>query len=273
MFNTLNLIKDIKSIGLGKGDTIFIHGSLRNVGMTENGAHTLIDAIQEVIGDQGTIVAQTHSMNYMGYTNHPFDVENSPGINSGIIAETLRKRNDSHRSSHPTHSSAAIGKNAKWLTQDHCLYDPFSVDSPIYRGYTVNAKILLIGVGNEKNTMIHLAEGLMDLPYNSITYNESWSNYAHYLDGKGEVVKILQTKFPGHSGAFNRLEGIFFLEGLTQYGMVGNAVTMLMESNKIVNKTMEVLKHKPEFLLCANVNCACCPRRKEKLKNYLKFKI
>jgi aminoglycoside 3-N-acetyltransferase len=60
---------------------------------------------------------------------------------------------------HPTHSVAAIGKNAAPLLSGHHLDDtPCSPNSPYGRARSEDAHILLLGVGLERCTAIHLGE-------------------------------------------------------------------------------------------------------------------
>ena len=76
--------------------------------------------------------------------------------NLGIIPNLFLKREGVIRSYHPTHSIAGVGSKASWILQDEeynttpCqpggAYDKLRY----YGGY-----VLLLGVGNERNTFIH----------------------------------------------------------------------------------------------------------------------
>lgn len=65
------------------------------------------------------------------------------------------------RSDHPARSVAAWGKHARFLTDRHDLSNIFGEDSPIGRLYELDGYVLLIGVGYDKNTSLHLALPLM----------------------------------------------------------------------------------------------------------------
>lgn len=266
MITQTQLENDLRCLGLSEGDIVHVHSSLRNIGRTPDGPDTVINAILSVLGKSGTLAVPAHSMNYPGCVDEPFDRKNSPGFQLGIIAETVRKRAGAARSGHPTHSTAALGYKAHYLTDTHCLHDPFDKDSPMYRMYESNAKVLLLGVNHNRNSAIHLADSILNTAYNHITYNENWANYALMYTDDNRIVKVPQTNFPGHSGAFLLLEGLFYYNKLVKYGMVGNAVSMIMYIKDIVDFTIDILKNDPEFLLCHDRACPCCNRRREYLR-------
>ena len=54
--------KDLKRLGLKKGDTIFLHSSLKSIGYVEGGARAAIDAIIEVLDSPGTLIVPTYSL-------------------------------------------------------------------------------------------------------------------------------------------------------------------------------------------------------------------
>ena len=53
----------LRELGLKKGDITGVHSSLSSFRYVEGGAHTVIDALLEIIGREGTIVMPTHSTN------------------------------------------------------------------------------------------------------------------------------------------------------------------------------------------------------------------
>jgi aminoglycoside 3-N-acetyltransferase len=267
MLGVSDIGEDMRRIGICRGDMVYLHSSLKKIGQVKNGPTTVIDAILGCIGDEGTLAMPSHSLNYPGSVDEPYDKHRSPGIRMGVVAETFRQRPGTLRSDHPTHSSVALGKMAGFLTAGHNLRDPFDQDSPLYRLYEANGKILLLGVGHDRNTSIHLAEAIIKSPYNIIRCVEEWADYAVMIDPDAKERCIRQTNFPGDSTAFNRLEGMFYYQGIVKYGMIGAAVSMVMHARDIVDFTLNILKNKPDFLLCHDSACTCCPRRRQFLEN------
>lgn len=162
-----NLVKGFREAGIEMGDHIMVHSSLSSLGWVEGGAEMVIDALVQSVGDAGTVIFPT-------LTGCPDDSSaNPPRFDSreticwtGTIPETARRRPNAIRSSHPTHSVAAIGKLAKWLTEGHELVrTPCGYGSPYDKLADVGGKIVLIGVTQCVNTSFHHAEELAEVPY------------------------------------------------------------------------------------------------------------
>src|SRR5258706_3696221 len=88
-----------------------------------------------------------------------YDPTFTPTFHMGIIPETFRKQTDVVRSSNPDASFAAWGKYARQITENHALCPLFGEQSPLARVYDLEGWVLLLGVGHNKNSSLHLAEG------------------------------------------------------------------------------------------------------------------
>jgi len=168
-------IKDaLTKLRLKKGDIVGVHSSLSSFGHVEEGADAVIDALLEVVGEEGTIVMPTHSSNLEKvelspeekaagvswlFKILPYNPKETP-CTTGIIPETFRKRHGAIRSQHPALSIAALGPKAKEITGagDGRSLDGWKVV------YELDGYILLIGVGLEVCTAMHLAESMVQLP-------------------------------------------------------------------------------------------------------------
>jgi len=162
--------EDIKAgligLGLKKGDIVGVHSSLSSFGHVESGADTVIDALLETVGEQGNAVMSTHSANLsedkrtpemiaLGiswlFKILPYDPDKTP-VTTGIIPETFRKRKDVVRGLHPSLSIAASGPKAQVLSEGW------------HRLLELDGYILLIGVGLDRCTAMHLAEKRVQFP-------------------------------------------------------------------------------------------------------------
>lgn len=178
----VSLKQDLKKLGLTEGMTLIVHSSLSSLGWICGGIPTLILALEESIGEKGTLVMPAHSGDLSDpaeWSNPPvpeswFDAirENMPVFQSdltpcrgiGQVAETFRKQQGVVRSSHPQYSFSAWGKNKDFIIQDNHYDFAQNEKSPLGRLYELNASILLIGVGYCNNTSLHLAEYKADYP-------------------------------------------------------------------------------------------------------------
>src|SRR5262249_27436213 len=91
--------------------------------------------------------------------DHPVWDELATPSHTGILTEIFRTRYASARSIHPTHSVAGSGPAARALLSRHHLDDtPVSGNSPYGLMRDHDAFVLMIGVGLETCTAIHLPE-------------------------------------------------------------------------------------------------------------------
>lgn len=168
----------LKNIGIQNGDVLEVHASMKSIGFLLGGANTLLDAILETIGFEGTLVMSAHSTDNSEpayFQNPPVDIslyqtirENIPGFKGkfddlngmGQLAIALQKRPSVYFSNHPQVSMMAHGKHAKWITQSHPLNDMFGLKSPLAKMVELKTKVLLIGVEYDSCTGMHLGEYL-----------------------------------------------------------------------------------------------------------------
>ncbi|WP_018754476.1 aminoglycoside N(3)-acetyltransferase [Paenibacillus terrigena] len=173
-----SLSQDLIRLGVQEGDVLLVHSSLSSMGWVCGGAHAVILALQEVLGPSGTLIMPAHSgqiSDPAAWENPPvpkgwmeeiyahmpaFDPGITPTLGMGAIAELFRTIPGTLRSSHPQVSFSARGPLAKGITEDHPLTPQFGTASPLGKLVAYNAKILLLGIGFDSCTILHLAEAL-----------------------------------------------------------------------------------------------------------------
>ena len=55
------IVQKLREVGLEKGDAVMVHTSLKRMGYVCGGAQTVIEALMEVVGKDGTIMMPTQS--------------------------------------------------------------------------------------------------------------------------------------------------------------------------------------------------------------------
>ena len=166
----------VRSLGIGDGSVLLVHASLSAFGDVIGGEQAVIDALQAAIGPAGTLVMPSQSWQLcdpeylapgaMAFEecarireNLPvFDVARTPTRSMGAVAELFRTLPGVRRSRHPHRSFAALGPEAAGVTAEQNLDSPFDDASPLARLYDLDAVVLLLGVGFDKATALHLAE-------------------------------------------------------------------------------------------------------------------
>ncbi|MNB70646.1 SPBc2 prophage-derived aminoglycoside N(3')-acetyltransferase-like protein YokD [compost metagenome] len=202
IFTKEDLVKAFRDSGVSEGQHIFVHTSLSKLGYVVGGAETLIRALLDIVGSEGTLMMPSQTWKNLDPSTGvhweakaewwpvirehwpAYDKEITPAIGMGVVAEMFRKWPGAFRSDHPARSVAAVGKHADYLTRDHDLSNIFGSGSPLDKLYQLNGHILLIGVGYEKNTSLHLAETIADFPGKAFARESS----AVMKDGRREWI-------------------------------------------------------------------------------------
>lgn len=55
------IVQKLREVDLEKGDVVMVHTSLKRMGYVCGGAQTVIEALMEVVGKDGTIMMPTQS--------------------------------------------------------------------------------------------------------------------------------------------------------------------------------------------------------------------
>lgn len=254
------LAADLAALGLTRGDTVYVHTSMKQIGWIEGGAAALLEAFLEVLGPQGTLAVPTHTLSFPGRTPEPYIPGSTPTL-LGRFPEEVRRHPRALRSGHASHSSAAIGARAAFLTEGHDPAHALGYDSPLHRLSRTGGKTLLLGVDNRANTAIHLAESLAGMPYVRLPYDASWGEETAARLPDGSIRRVRQVEYPGCSEEFERLEPCFREAGIVHTGRVGGAQARLYDTGRMVEAAQAALRRQPDMLLCAHADCPCCPAR------------
>jgi aminoglycoside 3-N-acetyltransferase len=171
-----SLAADLAALGVMTGCVLMVHSSLSQLGYVSGGAPAVIAALDRVVGSAGTLVMPTHSSDLsdpaewrepavpaawhqmLRDTLPAYDPATTPTWAMGAIAENFRTHPDVQRSQHPRQSFAARGPRAAIIVVHHALDCAMGERSPLGRLYDLDARILLLGVGHDRNTSLHLAE-------------------------------------------------------------------------------------------------------------------
>ncbi|MGV7961176.1 aminoglycoside 3-N-acetyltransferase [Photorhabdus tasmaniensis] len=179
------LRQQLSKLGLQKNDDVMLHASMRSLGACINGPDDVITAILETIGSNGTLLSYVNwNQNYEdavdanGYLSekikidiNPFDPKFSRASpDHGILAEFIRTYPGSLRSGNPGASVSAIGKRAKWYTDNHSLQYGYGDNSPFAKLVKQKGKILMLGAPYDTMSLLHHAEHLADILNKKIRY-------------------------------------------------------------------------------------------------------
>jgi len=230
MFLKSDLIKQIKGMGIAPTDTVLIHTSLRAVGEVENGADGVIDAFKACLID-GLFLVPTHTWGTVTRKHPVYDARTeAPCI--GTLPRIAAFRPDGVRSLHPTHSIWATGRGAQdFIAGEENAATPAPPGFAWDRLADVHAKILLIGVGHERNTFIHAVDEHADVPdrladdsFDVTIINQQGQACTHPF-------RCHYCSFcPGVSARFPVYENAFIQTGIQTMGQLGNAQVRVVDA-------------------------------------------
>ena len=254
-FEIDDLRTDFETLGLETGDEVVVHSSLSSIGWVDGGAEAVVDALVDTVGEGGTVVVPTFTSGYA--RRKAFDPDTTPS-QTGAVSEALRTRPAALRSAHPTHSVSALGPSAQELTADHDYLNSLGRNSPLHRLANRGGKIILVGVGNERNSTLHVAEALANLPY------KTGARTAFVENDDGEKRQV-ETSNVGNAAGFPKLDPVAECRGVFTRGTVGNARATVMRGAAILDVASDVLADHPAFLLCDDPDCWWCPDARRRI--------
>lgn len=210
-----SLMRDL--LGLGVSGVVLAHTSLSKVGWICGGAVAMIEALTRALGPNGTLVVPTHSSDLsepsewrnppvpeswwpvIRETMPPYDPARTPSWFMGRLPELFRTQPGVVRSAHPQVSFAARGPLASAITGAHELDFGLGEGSPLARLYDLSGSILLLGVGHDRNTSLHLAEYRARFPSRrtvtqgapiSVEGRRRWVTFQDVLLSEDDFVRI-----------------------------------------------------------------------------------
>ena len=264
-YTTEQLAADVRALGIKPGDALMVHSSLKSIGWVDGGPEAVIDAFLSVIGADGimfmpTLTATIASADWDEMRKFAYDPAETPS-RVGKITDTFWRRPDAFRSGHPSHSLAAVGKNAEELVKHHGLdATTFAKEGPYGAYVKLNATIVFIGTGMGCNTTLHVAEDWAELPY----MDQNAKARVKTPDGEKEVP--LRMSPNGHRSFYasdenNPAVKLLYKLGLVTEGKLGDAKVQMVKAQDVINTMMKTYyEGDPAFLLCRKDDCAFCKK-------------
>lgn len=252
-----SLCSDLKTLGISRGDLLFLRISYKAIGKVEGGPKTFVDALLNVVGREGTIVVTAFPLRYNSilrffYKNNPFD---KPISNTGAISNVFLSYPNVLISNHPTLPFAIIGAKAEELigSPDDCDFTDYDI---LRKMISLNGKCLRVGgLPFDGTTHIALTDFLKEKEY----YQIRVSSGRYFLNDTKR--KIWYDKLPSlfcPKGFLNFYQKRLKKSIIMSSGRIGEGeavLTDMLTSYKIEKE--ELLKNQ-YALFCNDPNCIWC---------------
>jgi aminoglycoside 3-N-acetyltransferase len=151
------LVPILESMGVPRNGVLVVHSAIALLSRRGFRAEAMIETFLDYMRE-GTLVMPTMTWRAVTPQSPNWD-ELETRSETGVLTEIFRARYAARRSIHPTHSVAAWGAAADALVAQHHLGDtPVSGNSPYGLMRSHKSYVMMIGVGLETCTAIHLPE-------------------------------------------------------------------------------------------------------------------
>ncbi len=230
------LTQQLQNLGVTPGAVLLVHCAFSKVKPIENGPEGLIAALQAAVGPTGTLVMPSMTDD----DDRPFDPRTTPCRHLGVVTNTFWQLPGVLRSDSP-HAFAARGAQAAWLTAPPPLDVPHGLNSPVGRVYELDGQVLLLGVGHDDNTTIHLAEVLAGVRYRRKKHVTVIKDGQPARVEYGEIDHCCQN--------FQLVDAWLEAAKLQYRGSVGHAEARLIRSRDIVRVVHEQLRRDETMFL------------------------
>ncbi len=242
------LIDSLKAVGIDYGQSVMVHSSLLHLGRMKNVKTSDIaamhySALKEVLGSEGTVVVPTFNLEFCD--GKAFDPLTTPSVAMGVLSEYVRKLPGAVRSTHPIHSIAAVGPQAKNICEGDSAI-AFGPSGPCSKLLHLNARGLLLGTTIENFSMLHFVEEQAKVPYRfTKTYT---APYGHKKELKSYARYIRDPNIAPQINYF-KVETILREKKLIQETQVGIGKIQSFDVDHIYSITLERLKKDPFWLV------------------------
>ena len=180
MYSRRELAGDFRALGVGPGDVVMLHASVRAVGAIAGGPDEIHVALGDALTADGTLLMYAGCPQYVDEVGRgnlspaeeaevlvklpPFDPETARSARShGVLVEFFRTSPGTRASRHVTRF-VARGPHAERLCAEQPWDYALGRGSPLERLLDLDGRILLLGCDHDSVTFLHYVEHVADFP-------------------------------------------------------------------------------------------------------------
>lgn len=238
IFSKEEIFSQLRSLGVPTDKPVTVHSSLKAIGEVEGRGEGFLEMLIEYVTlNGGLLCIPTHTWHRCGDSGQITLDVCSDDVCIGTLPRIASIHKNVHRTLNPTHSLAVFGsdeKAAAFAALDDSLVSSSDPNGCLGSFIGQNGYILLIGVGQEKNTFLHVVEEM-----NNVSNRLSQEPYpATVRLANGSIIekpiKLIAPRGIGDvSRNYPKLESAFRLGGAIEYGKIGFADAQLCNAQKM----------------------------------------
>lgn len=240
---------------------VCLHASLRSFGWVEGGAQAVVSAF---LAEGCTVMVPTFSWGFAvpppasdRPARNAWDYDEFPGPTAGLgrvygptcneidkemgaVAAAVLLRPGRWRGDHPLSSFSAVGPLAEVLIS---AQRPWDVWAPLRALVEADGSVVLMGVGLDTVTLVHLAE--------QVAGRNPFVRWANGPDGGPMGVQV-----GGCSRGFDQFQSVLRL--LTRFCHVGQSPWQVLPARQAVQRAAAAIRESPGITHCGASNCGRC---------------
>lgn len=238
------IVDDLKRLGLEQGAAVEVHSSLSSMGSVEGGAQTVINALTQVVGEDGAIVMSAYLVTPLiplteeekrkGITAkvRKLDENSNCKTGMGVIVDTFCKLPNTYLGK-GINRVCAWGHNAKLHSQGYEYL------------LSIDGWVLLVGVDIHRCSCMHTAEDQVEMPKEIDAHFQLPEEIQRQYPRSDWYVEYQDPHQPLPEDAWGKVQIEAERRGLIRRGYIGNAECMLFKAKAVVDIYEEFLRKDP----------------------------
>jgi aminoglycoside 3-N-acetyltransferase len=254
---TAALLPILERFAVPRTATLVVHSAIATLSRQGFRAEAMIEALLDYLA-AGNLFMPTMTWRTVTLENPHWDEMATPS-HTGILTEVFRTRYAVARSIHPTHSVAGWGPAAPLLlSRHHVDTTPVSSNSPYGLMRDYDAYVLMIGVGLECCTAIHLPEEVINVDL-YVRPAEQAELY-HCRDRTGVVHRVRTRRHPRLDRDFPQFAAPLAERGLLESGTIQGCSYTIVALRDLLRHVVAALIANPRATLRQPSRRSCnCP--------------
>lgn len=242
-----------------------VHCRMSALGHVVGGAETIVRALLDVLGPNGTLMAYTgwqeeppEDLSSLDEETRRIYLEEHPAYDPrvalarrehGRLPEALRTWPGSRHSGHPEAGVTAVGNLAETLTAEHPYDDAYGASTPYARLVELGGQVVMLGAPLETVTLVHHAEAIADVPNKRRVScrmpvmtdgTRVWGTFSDINTEKGALP---YEHILGEEDYIEHLARSALAAGAGRSGPVGKATAHVLEARGLVEQAIGWIEH------------------------------